>query len=237
MSGHHRIERARRLLALPDGWLEAVDGGYALRTGPDRRARVMLTLDEAEFRALVETPGLVRRTGGWKAQHRRTTAAGPAAGRPGSIEGPRFILLADGQMVERQANLTTSAVTWLASRLGEDGRPWLTPAEVAAAEQLGLEAEAALRGPGITMRWDALPRTRTGGGRHRSPPGDAAMAAARRVEAALVACGTARAMVRAICIDATPLQAAEQALGLRRRTGKATLKQGLGALARHYRLA
>ena len=43
-------------------------------------------------------------------------------------------------------------------------------------------------------------------------------------------------MVRTICIEATPLQAAEQTLGLRRRTGKAMLKQGLAALARHYRL-
>ena len=62
------------------------------------------------------------------------------------------------------------------------------------------------------------------------------MGAARRVEAALSACGRARCMVEHICIHASSLQAAEQGLGLRRREGKALLKQGLQALAAHYRI-
>ena len=62
------------------------------------------------------------------------------------------------------------------------------------------------------------------------------MTAAAAVEAALSACGPARAMVEHICVRATALQAAEQSLGLRRRTGKVLLRQGLQALARHYRL-
>lgn len=237
MSGGHRLERARRLLALPDGWLEAAAGGYALRTGRDRRARVMLKLDEAEFRALAEAPGLkARGGGGWTAPAPFThSTALPAAGRPGVTEGVRTVMEADGAVL-RRANLTASPVAWLAGRADADGRPWLSRAEIAAAEQLGLEAEAALRGPGLTMRWDALPRARSTGGARRREPGDAALAAARRMEAALAACGPARTMVRVICIEATPLQAAEQALGLRRRTGKAMLKQGLAALARHYRL-
>jgi hypothetical protein len=236
MSGGHRLERARRLLALPDGWLETAPEGYALRTGRDRRARVMLTLDETEFRALAEAPGLKTRAGGGWAARSPIALPGPsAAGRPGVAEGARTVMEADGPVL-RRANLTTSPVAWLAGRADADGRPWLSRAEIAAAEQLGLEAEAALRGPGLTMRWDALPRARSSGGARRREPGDAALAAARRMEAALAACGPGRAMVRAICIEATALQAAEQALGLRRRTGKAMLKQGLAALARHYRL-
>ena len=43
-------------------------------------------------------------------------------------------------------------------------------------------------------------------------------------------------MVEHICIHASSLQAAEQGLGLRRREGKALLKQGLQALAAHYRI-
>ena len=62
------------------------------------------------------------------------------------------------------------------------------------------------------------------------------MAAGLRVERALAACGPARAMVQAICLNATPLQLAEQDLGLRRRTGKTLLRQGLILLARYYRL-
>lgn len=238
MSGEYGLERARRLLTLPQGWLEAAsDGGYVLRTGRDRRARVMMTVDEAAFHALARDPGLkTRRGGGWTA---RTVAeaAAPAPGRPGVTEGVRTVMEADGEAVERRANLTTSAVAWLAGRTDPDGRPWLTPAEVAAAEQIVLDAEAAARGPGLTMRWDALPQVRSGRGARRPEPGDPALAAARRVAKALDACGPARQMIRAICLEATPLQAAEQTLGLRRRTGKALLKQGLAALGRHYRLA
>jgi len=237
MSGDHRLERARRLLALPDGWLQAAGDGYALRTGRDRRARVMLTLDEAEFRALADRPGLKTRPGGgWAAQPPAPAPSAPPPGRPGVTEGVRTVMEADGGSTLRPANLTTSSVAWLARRADADGQPWLTPAEIAAAEQLEIEAETASRGPGLTMDWDALPRARSGGGAGRAGPGDRALAAARRVEAALAACGPARAMVRVICIEATPLQAAEQALGLRRRTGKTLLKQGLAALARHYRL-
>jgi len=233
----YRLERARRLLALPDGWLRATDGGYALRTGPDRRARVMLTLDEAEFRALTESPGLKPRTGGgWTARAAVVAPPAPAPGRPGVTEGERTVMEADGGATTRRANLTTSAVAWLARRADADGQPWLSPAQIAAAEQLEIEAETALRGPALTMHWDALPRARSGGGPGRREPGDVALTSARRVEAALAACGSARAMVRAVCIEATPLQAVEQTLGLRRRTGKALLKQGLAALARHYRL-
>ncbi|RYJ00948.1 MAG: hypothetical protein EON47_12295 [Acetobacteraceae bacterium] len=238
MSGGFGLERARRLLALPGAWLEAVPGrGYGLRTGPDRRARIMLTLDEAGFRALTAEPGLrTRPTGGWTARAGTAPAPpSPAPGRPGVKEGTRVIMLTNGEAVERRANLATSPVAWLAARTDADGRPWLSRAEIAGAEQLTRDAEAALRGPAVTMRWDAVPRVGSGGGRRREP-GDAAMAAGLRVERALAACGPARAMVQAICLNATPLQLAEQDLGLRRRTGKTLLRQGLILLARHYRL-
>lgn len=238
MSGGHGLERARRLLALPDGWLGAAPGGgYAVRTGRDRRARVMVTLDEADFRALTEHPGLrTRPGGGWTMRTVATAPPAPEAGRPGVTDGLRVVMEADGRTVERQANLTTSALAWLAGRVDSDGTPWLTRAEAAAGELLALEAERAQRGPGLTMQWDALPGPRSGRGSRRAEPGDPALAAARRVAKALAACGVARTMVEHICIRATPLQAAEQSLGLRRRTGKAVLKQGLAALARHYRL-
>lgn len=242
MSGEFRLERARRLLALEGAWLEALPGqGYGLRTRPDRRARVMMTLDEASFRALTVEPGLRTREGGGWAARRGTGFALPAPdpaplpGRPGVIEGDRTVMQADGDAVERRANLATSTVAWLAARKDAEGKPWLARAEVAGAEQLALDAERSLRGQGVTMRWDALPRAGSGGGARREP-GDSAMAAALRVERALTACGPARGIVQAVCLTATPLQMAEQDLGLRRRTGKMLLKQGLTLLARHYRL-
>ena len=232
------VEQARRLLWRPHGWIEPVPGGgYAVRTGPDRRSRVRLILGETDFRALVETPGLVSRAGGgWKAR-RAGAARGDAAppGRPGFVEGRRELIKADGRISNHPANLTGSAIAWLAGRRDAAGAAWITPAERAAAERLELDAEIALAGPSLTMRWDALPRS-GGGSASRFEPDDRAIGAGRRVEAALAACGPARTMVEHVCIRASSLQAAEQALGLRRREGKMLLKQGLQALAAHYRI-
>lgn len=240
MSRAQTLARARRILARTNSWIEAVEGGYALRAGSDRRARVVLTVDETVFRDLVETLGLrARPSGGWMARRDGGERPTPEPGRPGVIEGERTVMDADGREARRRANLAQHPVDWLARRRGPDGRPWLGPAEVAAARRLALEAETALKGPSLTMRWDALPRAGAGGGptRGRREPTGPALFAAVRVEAALAACGPARAMVEQVCVRATALQAAEQAMGLRRRTGKALLRQGLEALARHYRLA
>jgi hypothetical protein len=236
-SGTGGVARARRLLARRGGWIDTVEGGYGLRPGGDRRGRVVLVLDEAGFRQLVESPGLRRRPGGgWVARNAAADREDPPEpGRPGLIEGTRTVMLGDGRPVARRANLGQSAVAWLAQRRTADGRPWLSAAQVAAAARLGLEAERAARGPSLTLRWDALPRA-GGGSAVRSEPGEPAMAAARRVEAALSACGAARAMVEAICIRASALQAAERDLGLRRREGKVLLLDGLTALADHYRI-
>ena len=71
----------------------------------------------------------------------------------------------------------------------------------------------------------------------RIEPGDLALGASRRVEAALDACGPRlRPIVGRICIAGDSLQLAETGLGLRRRQGKTLLKQGLQALAEHYGL-
>ncbi len=231
------VARARRLLARRGGWIEAVPDGYGLRAGGDRRGRIVLTVDEAGFRRLVEAPGLKQRPGGgWVARSAVPPGAeAPEPGRPGLIEGTRTVMEGDGRPVARRANLGQSAVAWLARRRDADGRPWLGAAEVAAAARLGLDAETAARGPSRTLRWDALPRA-GGGSALRAEPGDPAMAAGRRVEAALAACGAARPMVEAICLRASALQAAERDLGLRRREGKQLLRAGLVALAGHYRI-
>jgi hypothetical protein len=198
---------------------------------------VLQLLDEAGFTRLIERPGLKARSGGgWIALPAPRAPAVPPPGRPGVIEGVRTFMRPDGGTEARRANLASSPITWLAGRRDAAGDRWLAPAEVAAAERLGLDAEAALRGPSTTMRWDALPRSGGPRGPGRAGPDDRAMAAGARVQAALAACGPARAIVEQICIRATALQAAEQALGLRRRTGKLLLKQGLRALARHYQI-
>lgn len=231
--------RARRLLARRGGWIETAPDGYVLRVGRDRRARMLLAIDEAVFRQLAEDPGLKSRPGGgWVTRAAASPAPPPpAAGRPGMIEGVRAVAEPDGRIISRRANLGLSAIAWLARHRDAAGRAWLCPAQIAAADRLARDAEAALRGPSITMRWDALPRSGAGGDAPgRAGPDAAAMAAGHRVEAALAACGPARGMVEAICLRSSALQAAERDLGLGRRRGKALLKAGLTALATHYRI-
>ncbi len=238
MSGS--VERARTLLARPGAWVEAQTregrgSVYLVRLGADRRSRVNLTLDEAGFRALVERPGLrARAGGGWVVRARAVASGGPEPGRPGVIEGTKGVMEADGTLSERRANLGESPIAWLARRKDQSGRPWLTPAQIVAGERLRMDAEIAQSGPSLTMRWDALPRSGTGSAA-RVEPGDRAMAAGRRMEAALTAVGPRlRPFLSRICIEGSALQMAEREQGLRRRQGKTVLKQGLQVLAEHY---
>ncbi|KQS54056.1 hypothetical protein ASG17_14015 [Brevundimonas sp. Leaf363] len=221
----------------PGAWLDAEGGGYGLRLGGDRRARVVVTLDEAAFRALVERPGLrVRNGGGWTGRNAPEPAAAPAPGRPGHIEGQRAVMQADGRLALRPANMGETPIAWLLRRKDRYGRPWLTPAQGVAGERLSRDAEIALSGPSLTMRWDALPRA-GGGSSAVAEPGDRTLAAARRVAAALGACPPqTRLMLDSICVRGRSMQLAEGRLGLRRRQGRAVLIQGLDALAKHYGL-
>ncbi|CAL1691078.1 hypothetical protein MMB232_01213 [Brevundimonas subvibrioides] len=230
------VARARRILARPGAWLgEIAHGRYGLRLTADRRTRPILMLEEAAFRALVEVPGLrARPGGGWTARRveAASTAAPPAA--PGRIVGERTVMATDGRLLTFRANLTESPIAWLARRKDAEGRPWLSPAELAAALRLRADAELARSGPSLTMRWDALPRAR-GGSAARMEPGDRVLAAGGRVARALEACGPRwRTFVEQACIHDTALQAAERALGVPRREGKWLLKAGLQALAKHY---
>ncbi|MDP3403771.1 MAG: DUF6456 domain-containing protein [Brevundimonas sp.] len=231
------VSRARALLSRSDGWIDAAgtSGLYPLRLGPDRRARIALTLDEAAVRALIEQPGLrARPGGGWILRPSQIEQPAPPAGMPGHIEGQRWVMEPDGRTTGHRANLGESPVAWLARRRDANGRPWLEAFEVTAAERLRLDAEQARAGSSLTMRWDALPRA-GGGSAARVEPGDRALAAGRRVARALAACDPgARAFVRHICIDSQSLATAERACGLQRRQGKALLKRGLADLARHY---
>lgn len=228
--------RARGLLAR-GGWIDraSADGTYALRLGADRRGRATLVLNEVAYRALVAEPGLrARPGGGWVARPAAVATETPAPGLPGRIDGERALMEADGRMTLRRANLGESPIAWLMRRRGPDGRPYLTAAEAAAGERLRLDAEIAGSGPSVTMRWDALPRA-GGGSSARVEPGDRALAAGRRVAMALEAMDPRlRPMVGAVCLTGSSLQMAERAAGLRRREGKAALKAGLQALARHY---
>ena len=230
------VARARDLLSR-GGWLGVADGdgAYSLRLGADRRGRVAMTLREADFLALVADPGLKARPGGgWIERPRVVEVPSPTPGAPGRIEGERPIMDPDGLVTLRRANLGESPLVWLARRKDADGRPFLSPAELAAGERLRSDAEIARAGPSLTMRWDALPRA---GGRSsaRMEPGDRTLAAGRRVARALAAVDPRhRPLLEQVCLRETSLQLAERHTGAARREGKTVLKAGLQMLAAHY---
>jgi len=229
-------QRAGALLGRSGAWLSEEDGRYAVRIGTDRRRRPPMRLDGAVFERLAREPGLRPRPGGGWRLAGTAASEGDQAGRPGVIEGERRIVDEDGRTVARRANLGESPLEWLARRKDAQGRPWLTPAEVAAGEKLRDDFVRAGAIGRLTMSWDAGPRDRSARGPGPEPAlqGQAAKA---RVRAALEAAGPGlREVLEQICLRGTALDAAERGLGLPRRSGKTVLKLALQRLAAHYRI-
>lgn len=231
LDAERRAERAMRLLARPGAVVEPQGAGYGVRLGASRRRCVMLTLDDAAFAVLAREATLKpRREGGWTMVARPEVAT-PPPGRPGVIEAS--VQTAEGIV---QRNLGESPIAWLARRRDRHGRPWLAPAEVAAAERLREEYESLGTLGRMTMRWDATPRV--DGGRPGLAPAERDHAARQRIARALDAVGPGlREILERVCLMGSALEAAEASLKLPRRAGKAVLKLALQALARHYRLA
>lgn len=231
LDAERRAERAMRLLARPGAVIEPHGGGYGVRLGASRRRCVMLTLDDAAFAVLAREATLKpRREGGWTMVARPEIAT-PPPGRPGVIKAS--VETAEGIV---QRNLGESPIAWLARRRDRHGRPWLAPAEVAAAERLREEYESLGTLGCMTMRWDATPRV--DGGRQGLAPAERDHAARQRIARALDAVGPGlREILERVCLMGSALEAAEASLKLPRRAGKTVLKLALQALARHYRMA
>ena len=214
--------RAARLLDHPQGAVVATDMGYAVLLG--RRRRPMLTLDEAAFRVLSRSPGLVsRREGGWSLAR---PAPVPPPGRLGVIEGETTVV-EDGARLARRANLGESPLAWLARRGA------LSAVEMAAGERLRDDFQKAGTLGRLTMRWDGLPHGEGGG--PRLEPAEQARAVKARIAAALKAVGPGlKEILERVCLAETALTVAERELKLPARSGKMVLKLALQRLVIHY---
>jgi hypothetical protein len=177
---------------------------------------------------LKREPGLAPRAeGGW-------VLAGAGEGSPGRPLGEVQRPGPDGREARLTTNRGESPIAWLARRKGPDGRPWLSRAQVMAAERLREDFEQSGVHGRLTMDWLAGPRDRTARGPVGAPR---ATATRRRVRKALEAVGPGlREMLEQVCLYGSALQAAERALGAPSRSGKTTLRLALDRLARHYRL-
>lgn len=124
-------------------------------------------------------------------------------------------------------NLAEQPLAWLARR------GHISAAQLLAGERLRHDFHAAQLGPRVTMRWDPLPAVRRAGS--APEPSGGQIAARRRFDAAVAACGPGLADVlwRVICVG-EGLEVAERALGWPVRSGKLVLQLALDRLVGHY---
>ncbi|HEY6918455.1 MAG TPA: DUF6456 domain-containing protein [Tabrizicola sp.] len=133
-------------------------------------------------------------------------------------------------------NLAESPVALLGRRRDRDGKPFLEPELVAAAERLREDFELAQMGPRVAQNWD---RFLTGGDRGAFQP-DSGLAegpgtARSRVAAALrdLGPGLGDVALRCCCF-LEGLEVAEKRMGWAARSGKIVLRIALMRLRRHY---
>lgn len=209
----------------------------------ERGGKGTMALDAALLAAL-EAGALARRRG----QALALTAAGRAAARrlaAGRSEPLLARPLEPGRaVVETDEGRDTVAVNWSESplgllhrRKGKDGRPFIDGREFLAGERLRADYTRGRMMPRLGVNWDAAGSA----GRRRGPGGgiadltDAALAARRRVEAAIEAVGPELAGVLIdICCFLKGVEQVEAERGWPARSAKVVLKSALGALARHY---
>jgi hypothetical protein len=155
-------------------------------------------------------------------------------GTPGEWDGRRV----DNEDAEQRARYTSteSPIVVLARRRDKDGKPFLTPDLVAAAERLREDFELAQMGPRVTQNWE---RFLTGAERIKPKPGsgprDASQSPRDRVSAALRDLGPGLGdMVLRCCCYLEGMETAEQRMGWSARSGKIVLRIALQRLRRHY---
>ncbi|MGV8986396.1 MAG: DUF6456 domain-containing protein [Cypionkella sp.] len=134
-------------------------------------------------------------------------------------------------------NLAESPVAVLGRRRDKDGKPFLAPELIEAAERLREDFELAQMGPRVAQNWE---RFLTGGGDRGGVLSDSGMAegprAARdRVSMALRDLGPGLGDVALrVCCFLEGVEAAERRMGWAARSGKIVLRIALQRLRRHY---
>jgi lambda repressor-like predicted transcriptional regulator len=145
-------------------------------------------------------------------------------------------VLDDGGSRRIRYNLAESPVALLGRRRDRDGKPFLEPELVAAAERLREDFELAQMGTRVTQNWD---RFLTGGDRGAFRPEagvcDGPSTARSRVAAALrdLGPGLGDVALRCCCF-LEGLEVAEKRMGWAARSGKIVLRIALMRLRRHY---
>lgn len=144
-----------------------------------------------------------------------------------------------GKPESREINLGESPIGWLTKRKGPDGKPFLTPEEVEAAERLRRDFELAQMGPSVAQNWQKF---LTPGDKYSGTPvprgaGEGTLMARDRFMKALTVIGPGLAdIAMRSCCFLEGLEACERRMGWSARSGKVVLKLALQRLADHYGL-
>ena len=171
-------------------------------------------------------------------EHRRRRAMNDAAASFGDqhrVWGEREVIDDAGPRRIRY-NIAESPVSVLGRRRDRDGKPFLEPDLVEAAERLREDFELAQMGPRVAQNWD---RFLTGGDRGAFQPdsgmGEGPSSARTRVSAALrdLGPGLGDVALRCCCF-LEGLEVAEKRMGWAARSGKIVLRIALMRLRRHY---
>lgn len=232
MSGAKRgDERARVLGFLSKGEATATLAASAGRVLLEGRDRGTIGCSLETIRALC-ADGLVRRENG-RIARTSTDAIMPGPGR--IIE--TMPVDVDGIIRPTSVNAAESPLALLARRRVRDGKPFIDGREFAAGERLRMDYTRGQIMPRLGANWEASVAS---GRRHGGAGGmveltEAAIAARRRVEAALDAVGPELSGTLVdVCCFLKGLETVEMERGWAARSAKVVLKAGLAALARHY---
>lgn len=237
------VERALARLAVDNAALmpERDGGGFCVYPRGDRRRRPVVRLNASAVRALEAegalTPdgdgGFVLSEAGHARVRRQQAAEGEAFVAQHAPMVERFVMDDTGAQRAARAVDGAGALRRLAALRDANGRPWLSSAELAAAEALREDWARAQMGLTRGSDWRAPPK----GAAPRGLNGqDAAMAARcdaqRRFATKLEALAAPlRRVVERVCLYDDGIEALERAEGWPARSGKVALKLGLAQLA------
>ena len=142
----------------------------------------------------------------------------------------------DGEPRRVRYNLAESPVAVLGRRRDKDGKFFLEPDLVVAAERLREDFELAQMGPRVAQNWDRFLTSGDKGTYHSDSGGAEGPRAARdRVALALRDLGPGLGDVALrVCCFLEGIEAAERRMGWAARSGKIVLRIALQRLRRHY---
>jgi hypothetical protein len=227
------MDKAAVMRALPDGRLMriavidralaqvfALKEWIALRDGTKKDGKV----DTYDLTAAGRAELKARLAGGGMAEASARFAGAENVWDTGSADGARRV----------RYNLAESPVAVLGRRRDKDGKPYLEPEFVRAAERLREDFELAQMGVSVAQNWEGFLTGGVSGGRSGGPSA-APRDARARVAAALTDLGPDLGHIALrVCCYLEGVEEAEQRMGWAARSGKVVLRIALRRLARHY---